>query len=469
MTGRLLRSSDVVVVREQIGRDPTVGFEVVARCSGGHPLVIRNDPVDASGDPFPTRYWLTCPAAVRAVSRLEADGWIARTNDRYDADLEFRTTVDAAHRAYALEREKLGGASHSGGVGGTRRGVKCLHAHYAYALVGGDDPVGLEVVSRIGAVHGSQPPRVAAIDQGTNSTRLLVVEPAAAGSDHEETEIARDMVITRLGRGVDETGRLDDAAVERTLEAIRREVRRAAALGAARLRIGLTSAVRDAANRDDFVAAVRAAAPRSHVEILSGEREAQLSFAGATRGLDPQLAPFLVVDIGGGSTELVLGAGPDDPVQAFSAQMGSVRMTERHVRHDPPTAGELVVVERDVAGLVARASEEIAFGQGRTLVLVAGTATTTQAVALGLEVHDPDLVHRSWLTHEDARRTRDRFAALTDAERAALPVMPPGRGDVITAGATILVTVMDRLGFDRGLVSETDILDELIRDPLDVR
>jgi len=149
--------------------------------------------------------------------------------------------------------------------------------------------------------------------------------------------------------------------------------------------------------------------------------------------------------------------------------MGSVRMTERHVRHDPPTAGELVVVERDVAGLVARASEEIAFGQGRTLVLVAGTATTTQAVALGLEVHDPELVHRSWLTHEDARRTRDRFAALTDAERAALPVMPPGRGDVITAGATILVTVMDRLGFDRGLVSETDILDELVRDPLDVR
>jgi exopolyphosphatase/guanosine-5'-triphosphate,3'-diphosphate pyrophosphatase len=395
---------------------------------------------------------------VRAVSRLEADGWIARANERYRSDARFRRTVDGAHRAYAIEREAVGGEAGSGGVGGTRTGIKCLHAHLAYALVGGDDPVGAEVAAALGPVHRDRD-RVAAIDQGTNSTRVLVLEPGPDGAT--PTEIARDMVITRLGRGVDEAGRLDDAAARRTLEAIAREVRRATALGATRVRVGLTSAVRDAADRDDFVAAVRGVAPRADVEILSGEREAALSFRGATSGIDPGLEPYLVADIGGGSTELVVGRTPGIVERASSIQVGSVRMTERWIRHDPPWGDEIEAIADEARRRIDPAAVQVDAASARTVVLVGGTATTTQAVALGLDVHDPDVVDRSWLTLADARRTRDRFVSMTNAERSALAVMPSGRGDVITAGATILVTLLERLGARRALVSERDILDGL--------
>jgi hypothetical protein len=137
--GDELRASDLDAVREQLGREPTVPFSVAARCTGGHPLVIRNRPVDARGEPFPTLYWLTCPAAVKAVSRLESEGWIARLND----DPALASAVESAHRAYAAAREEMReGAGAWGGVGGARAGVKCLHAHYAYHVAGGDDAVG---------------------------------------------------------------------------------------------------------------------------------------------------------------------------------------------------------------------------------------------------------------------------------------------------------------------------------------
>ena len=163
-----LRASDLDAVREQLGRDPTVPFSVVARCGDGHPLVIRNRPVDAEGHPFPTIYWLTCPPAVRSVSTLESDGWI----DRLERDPAFVGGIERAHRDYAEERgEREPGAESWGGVGGTRAGVKCLHAHYAYHLAGGDDPVGRWVAERVEPVHAGEPGRrVAAIDQGTNST-----------------------------------------------------------------------------------------------------------------------------------------------------------------------------------------------------------------------------------------------------------------------------------------------------------
>ena len=204
---RELRGADLVAVREQLGREPTTPFAVVARCTGGHPLVIRNVPLDAAGDPFPTTYWLTCPEAVKLVSRVESEGWIARLNERMREDEAFRAAVEAAHEAYAADRATdLAGARAWGGVAGTRIGIKCLHAHYAYRLAGGDDPVGEWVAERIEPVHGEQRSgRVAAIDQGTNSIRLLVMEPAAAPRG-PATELARDMVITRLGRGVDVPG-----------------------------------------------------------------------------------------------------------------------------------------------------------------------------------------------------------------------------------------------------------------------
>jgi exopolyphosphatase/guanosine-5'-triphosphate,3'-diphosphate pyrophosphatase len=469
--GTELRSSDLVAVREQLGREPSTPFTVVARCTGGHPLVIRNAPLDADGAPFPTTYWLTCPAAVKAVSRVESDGWIARLNDREATDAAFARALAGAHRAYAEDRAAdLPDARGWGGVGGTRRSVKCLHAHYAFHLAGGDDPVGAWIAERVEPIHPEQRAgRVAAIDQGTNSIRLLVVEPRA-DPERDPTELARDMIITRLGQGVDRSGRIDPDALERTVGVLARYCRRASALGAGRIRVAATSAVRDAANREDFAAAVRIHAG-SELEVISGEREAGLSFLGATRGLDPSPAPspYLVLDIGGGSTEFVIGSAPGRAEHALSTQMGSVRLTERFVRSDPPTREELAALALAVDDALDQAEAHLPIGDAHTFVSVSGTATTLQAIALGLPRYDPEAIHRTWLTRTDAERVTDDLARMTDAERAALPVMAPGRGDVIVAGAMVLTNVMRRFGFERTLVSETDILDGLAFELLDIR
>jgi exopolyphosphatase/guanosine-5'-triphosphate,3'-diphosphate pyrophosphatase len=299
---RGLRAADLAAVREQLGREPTTPFVVVARCNGGHPLVIRSGPLDADGDPFPTTYWLTCPEAVKLVSRVESAGAIAELNERRAHDEDFDRSVTAAHAAYASDRATdLPGALEWGGVAGTRVGIKCLHAHYAYRLAGGDDPVGAWVAERIEPVHpGQRAGRIAAIDQGTNSIRLLVAEPGAAPGE-EAVELSRDMAITRLGRGVDRTGRFEPAALARTIQVLGTFCRRARALGAERIRVGATSAVRDAENRGEYADAVRALAD-AHVEVITGEREAALSFLGGTHGLEDALGPFVVQDIGGGST-----------------------------------------------------------------------------------------------------------------------------------------------------------------------
>jgi exopolyphosphatase/guanosine-5'-triphosphate,3'-diphosphate pyrophosphatase len=218
-----------------------------------------------------------------------------------------------------------------------------------------------------------------------------------------------------------------------------------------------TAAVREAANGED-VARVLAERTGSALEVASGEREAALTFVGATRGLEGG-APYLVVDIGGGSTEFVLGDGR--PVDAISVRIGSVRLTERHVRHDPPSQAEDAAIAASVRERLAEVRAAVPVGGARTLVAVAGTATTVQAIALGLEGYDPERIHRSWLSLGDAERVAGELAAMTTEERAALPVMAPGRADVIATGARILATLMRELGFERALVSETDILDGL--------
>jgi exopolyphosphatase/guanosine-5'-triphosphate,3'-diphosphate pyrophosphatase len=458
-----LRASDLGAVRQQLGREPTTPFSVVARCTGGHPLVIRNRPIDAGGHPFPTIYWLTCPDAVKAVSRSESEGWIARLDD----DPEIASGVDAAHRAYAEERGALlPGADTWGGVGGARAGIKCLHAHYAFHLAGGDDPVGRWTAERVEPIHADEPGgRVAAIDQGTNSTRLLVLERAPDG---EPVELARDMVITRLGKGVDETGRLDTDSIARTVDIVSRFGRRARALHADRIRLAATSAVRDASNRDDFLAPVRELIG-AEPEVIDGEREAALSFLGGTRGLDPAGGPFLLVDVGGGSTEFVFGREPARAEHAVSTQMGSVRLTERVRPSDRPSDDDLMAFRKQADRELDAVEGMLPIREARTLVAVAGTATTLQACALGLERYDPDVVHRSTLTRAEAERTLRGLASMSNEQRAAIPVMPKGRGDVIVAGAAILVTVMRRFGFDEALVSETDILDGLALELLDVR
>jgi exopolyphosphatase/guanosine-5'-triphosphate,3'-diphosphate pyrophosphatase len=455
-----LRGSDIATVHDQLGRPPTTSFTVAARCSGGHPLVIRNAPFDADGRPFPTLFWLTCPDAVRAVSRVEAGGEIARLNERIEAEPAFAEAVERAHREYALERARADPQAEShGGVGGTRAGIKCLHAHYANHLAGGADPVGAEVAEVVEPIHAPPAGRVAAVDQGTNSIRLLVAEPVPSGGFDE---LARDMVITRLGQGIDASGQIAPEALERTTAVLHRFVRRARALHAGRIRVGATAAVREATNREVFARRVRELAG-SDLEVLSGDREAELSFLGATRDLD-EPGPFLVLDIGGGSTELVLGS--DRPDAAVSTRMGSVRLTERCVRHDPPTEDDLEAIRREVDAILQEAERAVPVERARTLVAVAGTSTTVQAIALGLEAYDPERIHRTRLGLPEAERVLRGLAESTSEERSAMPVMAPGRGDVIVAGAVILVEVMRRFGFETAVVSESDILDGLVLEML---
>ena len=454
-----LRGSDLSIVGEQLGREPTVPFTVVARCPGGHPLVIRNAPIDKEGHPFPTLFWLTCPVAVKAAARLESDGWVGRWNARAEKDEALATALAAAHEEYARERSRrFPQALAWGGVGGAARGVKCLHAHYANHVAGGRDPIGAWVAQEIEPVHPEEKPgRVGVVDLGTNSIRLLVAS-AGPGENQGLEEFARDMVITRIGQGVDRTGRIDPEALARTVDVLARYCRRARALHAERIRVSATAAVREASNRDDLEAAVRANAG-SELEVITGEREAALSFLGATHGLDAP-APFLVLDIGGGSTEFAVGT--ERPEDSISTPMGSVRLTERLVRTDPPSEEELAAVEKAAHDILDEVERSVPVRTARTLVTVAGTPTTIQAIALGLPFYDPEAIHRSWLSVAEAERVvLEELARMTTDERSAIPVMAPGRADVIVAGAVILVEVMRRFGFDRALVSETDILDGL--------
>jgi exopolyphosphatase/guanosine-5'-triphosphate,3'-diphosphate pyrophosphatase len=455
-----LRGSDLAQVAEQLGREPLTLFAVVARCGSGHPLVIRNHPVDREGHPFPTLYWLTCPQAVRAVSRLESEGWIKRLDEQSERDLELGEALEAAHRAYANERGRwVQGAERWGGVGGSRSGVKCLHAHYAHHLAGGPDPVGEWVREHVEPMHPGEDRsgRVAAVDMGTNSIRLLVARPGGSARDGDIVELARDMVITRLGQGVDSTGRLDPGALRRTMDVLEQYVRRARALGAERTRVGATSAVRDAGDvrlLDRAVAALTGSPP----EVLTGEREAGLSFLGATLGLDRE-PPFLVFDIGGGSTELVLGR--DGAETAVSIDIGSVRITERVRPADPPTVADQDAMARLAAEAMEEAEVTVPPGRARTLVGVAGTTTTVQALALKLDRYDPEAIHRTVLTREAAERVTAALVRMTTAQRAGLPVMAPGREDVIVAGCVILLEIFRRWGFEECVVSERDLLDGL--------
>jgi exopolyphosphatase/guanosine-5'-triphosphate,3'-diphosphate pyrophosphatase len=296
--------------------------------------------------------------------------------------------------------------------------------------------------------------RVAAIDCGTNAIRLLVADvDLEAGT---LVDVDRRMEIVRLGEGVDATGRLSDGALERTFAACEAYAALITSYGATRVRFVATSASRDASNRADFVAGVLA---RIGVEpeVITGDEEAALSFAGATRGLVGAEPPYLVVDIGGGSTEFVLGT--EAPVAARSVDVGCVRMTERHVRHDPPDADEVAAIVRDVDAAIARAAEAVPLARARTLVGLAGSVTTTAALALDLPAYDADLIHGSRVSAADVDAVSDRLLALDHDARAALAVMHPGRVDVINAGVLVLRRILHATGLQDVLVSEHDILD----------
>jgi exopolyphosphatase / guanosine-5'-triphosphate,3'-diphosphate pyrophosphatase len=314
--------------------------------------------------------------------------------------------------------------------------------------------------------------RVAAIDCGTNSIRLLIADlnPGIPGDDRQDhasplTDVTRQMRIVRLGEGVDRTGRLAEAALDRTMTALREYAGLIADAQPAAVRMVATSATRDAANSQEFtdrVLGILGVAP----EVITGDEEASLSFTGATRELaGTPLAvegscppPYLVTDIGGGSTEFVLG-GTDGVAGARSVNIGCVRLTERHLHGDPPSAAQIEATVGDIDTALGQVAAAVPAEKARTLVGLAGSVTTVAAIALGLGEYDSVRIHHSMISATRVHEIAARLLAMTRAERAAIPVMHPGRVDVIGAGALILDRIMTRFGFAEVLVSEHDILD----------
>jgi exopolyphosphatase / guanosine-5'-triphosphate,3'-diphosphate pyrophosphatase len=465
-------AGDNEAVAALLGRPPLGSFIVVTRRPDGTPAVIENAPLFDDGRPMPTRYWLVDPPLREAVSRLEAAGGVRRAAAAVSA-----AAVAEAHARHAAERDRAlppghSGPTPSGGVGGTRRGVKCLHAHLAWYLAGGDDPVGRWTAEQLAvdvsafvveAADMHDPPGpVAAVDCGTNSTRLIVVAP-------DGTVLKREMRITRLGEGVDATRRLSGGAIDRTATVLREFRGAMDRYGVTRARVVATSAVRDAENADRFMTLAEEITG-VHPEVLSGNEEGRLSFAGATAHLDPALTgagPLLVVDIGGGSTELAVGR-PDPlsdtralEVVARSLDIGCVRVSERF-NHDPPSREDLASARRWVSAEVAGAQADLPGPAPDGLMIgLAGTVSTLVRLDRGITVYDRDQVHLAVLSRRDVDRWLAILAAEDARARMARTGMTPGREDVIVGGVLVLAVVMALFDRDRCLVSEDDILDGL--------
>lgn len=308
--------------------------------------------------------------------------------------------------------------------------------------------------------------RVAAIDCGTNSIRLLVADVTEAFDGRKELrDLHREMRIVRLGKGVDATGRLDPEALERTRAALVDYAVAARRKGAERVRMVATSATRDASNREDFFAMVRDTLGVD-AEIITGDEEARLSFIGAVGDLDPDDGPFVVTDVGGGSTEVVVGELDDDGARvsaARSVDMGSVRLTERCLPSDPPAESEITEARRVASEVLAQAFASVPVEGARTWVGVAGTITTLSGIAQELPEYDREQVHLSTLSRDDLHRVSDLLIRSSRAEREKHGALHPGRVDVIGAGSLVVQALADELharaGIERIVVSEHDILD----------
>lgn len=293
--------------------------------------------------------------------------------------------------------------------------------------------------------------RVAAIDCGTNSIRLLIADVGGSGL----TDVIRTMQVVRLGEGVDVSGCISQAAMERTWTAVDDYASQIRACGAQAVRMVATSASRDARNAAEFTAGVverLGVAP----EVISGEEEAQLSFRGATSVIDVP-GRVAVVDIGGGSTEFVVGASRVDA--AVSEDIGCVRMTERHLRSDPPTGVEIAEAIGDIDAAIDDALAVTRFDEAQHLIGLAGSVTTVAALAMGLPEYDSRRIHGSRIASDDVHTVTARMLAASRRERAAEPVMHPGRVDVIGGGALVLDRIIVKGGFRQVIVSEHDILD----------
>ena len=294
--------------------------------------------------------------------------------------------------------------------------------------------------------------RVAAIDCGTNSIRLLIADI----TEGNFKEVLRTMEIVRLGQGVDQNKSFHPDAIARTLSAVEKFAQLIASKGVEKIRFCATSATRDASNRELFTNGVKKILG-VEVEVIPGEQEAALSFIGATKELSQSDGPFLVVDIGGGSTEFVFGS---EKVEfAKSVNIGCVRMSERHLNLQPPTMAQIAEAIIDIDLAITQAAKVVQISQAHSLVAVAGTAPTVAAAALKLAEYDRYLIHLSRISAPSVHQVAAMFQSMNKDQIAALGYMHPGRVDVITAGALVLSRIMAATGASEFIASESDILD----------
>jgi exopolyphosphatase/guanosine-5'-triphosphate,3'-diphosphate pyrophosphatase len=294
--------------------------------------------------------------------------------------------------------------------------------------------------------------RVAAIDCGTNSIRLLIAD--ITGDNFKE--VLRTMEIVRLGQGVDQNKAFHPDAIDRTLKAVELFRDQIASKGVEKIRFCATSATRDASNRNLFIDGVRDILG-IEVEVIPGEEEAELSFIGATKELRQSDAPFLVVDIGGGSTEFVFGS--EEVEFAKSVNIGCVRMSERHLNTQPPSMAQIAQAIVDIDIAITQAAAVVPITTAKTLVAVAGTATTVAAAALELTDYDRHLIHLSRISSDKVHKVAASFQSMNKDQIASLGFMHPGRVDVITAGSLVLSRIMAATGAAEFVASESDILD----------
>ena len=514
-------AQDLETLSRQLGRPVRDVVEIGARCVCGNPLVATTAPRLSNGIPFPTTFYLTHPGATAAASRLENAGVMEDMTTRLTQDQDLAAAYRQAHENYLSARARIGEISGVGPVpeiagvtaGGMPERVKCIHVLVGHSLAEGPgaNPLGDEalelmqhdfdphVCSCEGAwdTEGDAPQKdlsrhtrrlrragktnpiqyvdpgndpVAAIDAGTNSVRLLIARKTETGVE----ELHRDMRIVRLGEGVDKTGEFAPEALERTFAAVHDYAREITRHGAYPTRFIATSASRDVSNRDAFVTGIR---QRLHVtpEVVSGAVEAELTFSGAASALDlsrwDRPVRVAVVDLGGGSTEIVLGTiNPADGEATIESQtsmnVGCVRFHERHQLGDPPTEAQIAAAQADLAAhLDELDAEAFDFTTLDAVVGVAGTITTITAAALGLKAYDSEAIHGTELEIDEIIAAANLLIHKTKTERLELGFMHEGRADVIGAGAIIWAQILEHIRtatnntVTTAITSEKDILD----------
>jgi exopolyphosphatase / guanosine-5'-triphosphate,3'-diphosphate pyrophosphatase len=462
----LVEPSDLQAITQQLGREPRGVAAIAHRCPCGNPDVVATNPRLPNGTPFPTTFYLTCPTAASRIGTLEGSGLMREMEARLQSEPALAASYAAAHQAYLDYRRTLGEVPEIEGIsaGGMPHRVKCLHVLAAHALAVGPgvNLFGDEVVERLGQwwVDGSCAPteareRVAAIDCGTNSIKILIAEGDQA--------VLRESHMIRLGQGLEVTGELSSEALARAGSALDRFAHLLAEHSVSRVRLVATSATREARNAAEFTDLVQTKLG-IRPEVLTGAEEAELSFAGAmvfaTRReseLGKLAFPTLVVDIGGGSTELIVGE--KQPQVAASLNIGAVRLHERHLLADPPTREQVAACVADIDAELAASG--IPFAEVRSVVGVAGTILT---IAGGLGGVTDYLTLREGPVDVSVAGVKTAAADLlgmTVAQRRVLPYMNPGRADVIGAGALILVRILKRTSVSSMVVSGTGILDGL--------